>query len=107
MKNCGGQKWNPREMPVFQTVHTRSVRICDIQDSLDSTRGLDKHNTRMYFESCCINYDNVEKYYDIVKVLNTAYYKDRMNLISYVYHYISMFSAIKRLLCIVIRDIVL
>jgi hypothetical protein len=103
-KNFGLNRYS-KELSVFQTVHTRSITICDVQDCIDSTRGKNIAIKRDYFESCCVDYDNVEKYYDVVNELNTMYYRDhaRMRIISLIYHYFgTLFNKY-----IVIRDFIL
>lgn len=90
-KNFGMHKYS-RELSIFQTVHTRPVTMVDVQDCIDSTQGLNTAIKRGYYESCGVNYDNVEKYYTVVNDLNTMYYRDHAmtKIVAFVYHYIGV-----------------
>jgi hypothetical protein len=77
-----------RELSIFQTVCTRPVTMIDVQDCIDSTQGLNTAIKRGYYESSCVNYDNVQKYYTVVNDLNTMYYRDHAiaKIVAFVYH---------------------
>lgn len=66
---------NTDNLQVFQISSCKHISLHEIESSLITVQGMSYEDKNDYFESLLIKYDNVDKYYNIVKTLNESYYK--------------------------------
>lgn len=58
---------NPDNLSVFQRSSHKQVSLYEIESSLITVQGMSDKDKHDYFESILIKYDNVDKYYNVVK----------------------------------------
>lgn len=85
-------RFSTPHLTIFQTMHNVPIQICNVDDCITASKDLSNISKRIYFDSCCVNYDNVEKYYDTVISLNKAYYGEPLyeRVMSFVYTQIGL-----------------